>query len=442
LFIVSRAVPGLFASAVALVLVLLVGEIVPRLIALPQAIYARDTANPGLYQLDDLAGYVMVARYGGRLHSADFDQTFMTNDRGLRGANPDNKAPGEFRIVVLGDSFVMGAEVPPEQAFTDRLAALLHQRGYTYVTVVGVGVRGWGTYNEAGFLQENIDWLQPDLVVLSLYVGNIGENVLATAAGYQLRGGNIAYGPPAEALEGDSVTWFTHNFSVRAAEYAQPTFQDPGWNPCDGFPVPRGNTAVSTGGVSAIANGGSSYVLESAIDAARTWLHTNSLLYRGASDGWFRIRFGYNRPEPLMLDNWLVYTLRNGPRLYWYDLAVPLTVHYVDRARAVAARVGAATVTAIVPRDAQVDVVKLQAQLAQYQLSQDEIDLEKPQRDLTSSIQRLGMPVLDLAPVFRARADLAQLFFPHDIHFTARGHEVAAENLADWLEGLGQLPSH
>ena len=94
----------------------------------------------------------MVANYHGRLHTADFDQTFETNARGLRGPDPGNKSPGEFRIVVLGDGFVMGAEVPLEQCLTERLTVLLYRRGCTGVTVVGVGFWGWGTYNEAGFL--------------------------------------------------------------------------------------------------------------------------------------------------------------------------------------------------------------------------------------------------------------------------------------------------
>src|SRR5262249_53748194 len=153
-------------------------------IALPEtlheATYARDTANPGIYQLDSAAGYVMVPNYHGRLHGVDFDQSFDTNSRGMRDGEVGTKAPGEFRIVVIGDSFVMGAEVPVAQRSTDRLEALLRDRGYSHIRVVNVGVRGWGTYNEAGFLNANIGWLQPDLVVLSVFVGNIAENVFAT----------------------------------------------------------------------------------------------------------------------------------------------------------------------------------------------------------------------------------------------------------------------
>jgi lysophospholipase L1-like esterase len=419
------------------VFIAILAELLFRLMALPsaleQAMYARDSSNPGLYRLDAMAGYVMVPNYRGRLHGADFDQPLETNDRGLRGPEIGPKQAGEFRIVVLGDSFVLGAEVPVAQRFSDQLQTRLRARGHSDVNVLTVGTRGWGTYNEAGFLQENIDWLQPDLVVLCVYIGNISENVFATAAGYQIRGNTIAYGPSAAALEGDSVTWFDHNFRHGAADYPQPHLSDNDWKPGDGLPQPRGNAHPA---LSAKADQPTGYVPSSALDAARTWLRNDSMVYHGLADAWFSVRHGHRRPDALMLDNWLVFALRDGPRQYWYELAQPLTAQYVAEASAAAAQVRAPLLPVLIPRDAQVDDGKLRTLLNQYQLTPDEIDIDRPQRALLAAIDRLGASALDLEPVFRANPDSPQLFFPHDIHLTAYGHQVVAGALADTIERL------
>jgi lysophospholipase L1-like esterase len=430
----GAALPTLLFAAI-------LAEVLVRLIALPaaieQATYARDSANPGLYELDAGAGYTMVPSYRGRLHGADFDQSFETNSQGLRGNEVSVKQPGEFRIVVLGDSFVLGAEVPVEQRFSDRLEVDLKQHGYGAVRVISVGTRGWGTYNEAGFLRENISWLQPDLVVLCVFIGNISENVFATAAGYQLRGNTVAYGSPAATLEGDSVTWFDHNFRLGAAEYVQPSLPSNEWNQADGLPLPRGNADPST---SMDVDDPVRYMPGSAVDAMRTWLRNDSVLYHGAADAWFRLRYGYQRPAPLMLDNWLAFTLRDGPRQYWYEVAQPLTAQYVSQASAIAASVRAPLIAVIIPRDAQVDDAKLRVLMDRYRLLPDELDIDKPQRELLAATARLGLPVVDLEPIIRARPDSAQLFFPHDLHLTPAGHEVVAGAVADELEHTRLVP--
>src|SRR5262245_60542830 len=98
---------------------------------------------------------------------------------------PGPKLPGELRIVVLGDSYAVGGQVPYEQTFPALLEQDFRQLGYTNVRVIDAAVGGYSTYNEAGMLDENITWLQPDVVVVAAFVGNdIAENVLATRTGY------------------------------------------------------------------------------------------------------------------------------------------------------------------------------------------------------------------------------------------------------------------
>jgi hypothetical protein len=46
----------------------------------------------------------------------------------------------------------------------------------------------------------------------------------------------------------------------------------------------------------------------------------------------------------------------------------------------------------------------------------------------------VGVPVLDLLPLFRSMPDRANLYLRIDTHFTAYGHQVAAQSLAAFLE--------
>jgi len=155
-----------------LVFALVVAESIPRLLELPDRLAIGRTVGSGLYVLDDAAGYVMQPGYVGRWSGVDYDQSFQTNGRGLRGPELEPKQPGQFRIVVIGDSMVFGGQVREEQRFTERIETVISARGLAQVQVVNVGVPGWTTFNEAGFLAANSAWLQPDLVVLAVYLGN------------------------------------------------------------------------------------------------------------------------------------------------------------------------------------------------------------------------------------------------------------------------------
>jgi hypothetical protein len=61
--------------------------------------------------------------------------------------------------------------------------------------------------------------------------------------------------------------------------------------------------------------------------------------------------------------------------------------------------------------------------------------LRGPNRRLTEVADTLGVPVLDLLPVFRRTAGQGgeRLYFPVDIHWTAAGHNLAAQAVGEFL---------
>ncbi len=103
------------------------------------------------------------------------------NEAGMRDRLwPLQKAPGTFRIAVLGDSFAEAVQVPIEQTFwyilQDELNACIPFQGRK-VEVLNFGVSGYSTAQELLTLRHRARFYQPDLVLLAFFHGNdITEN--------------------------------------------------------------------------------------------------------------------------------------------------------------------------------------------------------------------------------------------------------------------------
>jgi hypothetical protein len=200
-------------------------------------------SQKGLFVLDDQAGYVMRQDACVRLKTTEYDGILRTNSRGMVGPEvPPAKAPGEFRVVVLGDSYTVGGQVPYEQTFPAVLEQDLRAAGYTNVRVINTGVGGYTTFNESRLLAEDLGWLQPDLVVLAAFLGNdVSENVLATSVGYRdapEHPKGMTWGLNAQSLLDDSGYWFPRNHLTGPAP--------PGpWDPGQPLPQPVGNQPAS-----------------------------------------------------------------------------------------------------------------------------------------------------------------------------------------------------
>ena len=96
-----------------------------------------------------------------------------TNAQGFRDnrAAIPPKAPGEFRIVVLGDSFTFGPGVEYEDIFTSRLQARL-ARTHPHAQVINLAVEGYNIVQYEAVLEEVGLGLDPDLVLVALFPVN------------------------------------------------------------------------------------------------------------------------------------------------------------------------------------------------------------------------------------------------------------------------------
>ena len=96
-----------------------------------------------------------------------------TNELGFRDATPRlaPKRPGEFRIVVLGDSFTVSAGVDYARIYTTLLEQRLKEK-HPGVHVINLAVGGYNVVQYAAVLEEVALGLEPDMVLVALYPEN------------------------------------------------------------------------------------------------------------------------------------------------------------------------------------------------------------------------------------------------------------------------------
>jgi lysophospholipase L1-like esterase len=403
----------------------------------------------GLFRLDSYSGFAMRPDLCVRLRSPEYDQVLRTNSRGFVGpdvASP--KAADEFRIVVLGDSYTAGGQVPYEQNYTALLQDRLRASGYAHVRVINLGVGGCGTFCQAGLLEENIGWAQPDLVVVSVFVGNnIFENVLSVAGGYRdapEHAKGVTWGPAAAELVDQSGAWFPRN-GLGSADVP------PAWDPTQPLPTPVGNSPSGTPPYSppsaTAASGGALSAFRQALhnvwDGARLRSRLLAALFGAPIDPSVTTAPGAAAPSKelrrLNVTSFEWTILRDPPRTYWLDVAWPLFGHYLNAIETTAAATGARVIVMAIPQMGQFDEFVRARTMADFRFSDAEVDWTRPQRELHAQADALGLPVLDLLDSFQSRADRAQLYLRQDTHFATPGHQVVAQELSSYLDRGGWI---
>ena len=135
---------------------------------------------------------------GPRPFPIEFRTDVRINSLGLRGPELDPVPPGGLRVVVLGDSWVAGLEVPENRTYTSVLTDELTDRLGVPVQVVNAGVRGYGTDQAWLLYQERLRQLDPELVVYHT-TGNDPEDNTVVHRMHRI------FSKPAFVFEGDGV---------------------------------------------------------------------------------------------------------------------------------------------------------------------------------------------------------------------------------------------
>ena len=127
-----------------------------------------------LFMPDDVIGYRLAPNQSVVYATREFTTPIATNAQGVRDDDIGPKAPGERRVVVLGDSLVLAVQVPHEATFCARLEARLNHgapAGVHY-RVINAGVQGYGPVEELLFYRRVVSRFDADLVLVATFVAN------------------------------------------------------------------------------------------------------------------------------------------------------------------------------------------------------------------------------------------------------------------------------
>ena len=106
-----------------------------------------------------------------------FQGEVSTNRWGMRDRNRSlEKGPHEFRIALVGDSVVEGVQVKSDEVMNIRMEKLLAEKGYPNTEVLNFSVEGIGTDQELVMYQERVRRFHPDVVVLVFVENDVMNN--------------------------------------------------------------------------------------------------------------------------------------------------------------------------------------------------------------------------------------------------------------------------
>ena len=157
-----------FATALTLVLL----EIVLRYAPVPlQQLQALEGLR-GCYRVDAEGLLETVPGWSSDLTVDDQTHTIHINSIGLRGPEVPAPVAGEQRILMLGDSFVMGYGVGDDETIPAILEAELNRDGGPPVRIGNAGMLGTGPREWAHTLARFQSSFDPTMVVACCYAGN------------------------------------------------------------------------------------------------------------------------------------------------------------------------------------------------------------------------------------------------------------------------------
>jgi hypothetical protein len=293
---------------------------------------------------------------------------------------PDNTSGSDStRLLALGDSFTFGMNVQDNQSFP----ALLNQKWHTF----NGGVFGYGTDNEAAWLNEYGWQTKPNIVLVGFFVGNDVKDVMVgmTKTVATADGRLVAAQASLDAMgQGDEDTQAPQSTGIKG------------------------------------------------------WLEQNSHAYLYLRSLWYNT-LGKRSGKPQKL------TIFDAAS--FYRKAVPpeieagwnKTFDILKQMQADTKAHNAQLVLVAIPAREQVYPGSWDDVKAQFGLNEADFDLTLPQQKLADFAKAQGMAYIDLLPDFKSHNSDPNLYFHIDRHWTASGHQVAASAIEKALQEQGLL---
>ncbi|MBD3163016.1 MAG: hypothetical protein GF346_11405 [Candidatus Eisenbacteria bacterium] len=304
----------------------------------------------------------------------------IVNSFGFRDREPLIPKPdGLYRIVGIGDSFVLGA-VPLERNFLRVAEAEAAERfadDSLQVEISMMGLGGYGPENEVGVLRSAALRLSPDLVVLCFYVGNDVTGVLLRG---EVLGGELYFTRSSNPL---------HDLLRRSRLF-----------------VLLERTATNFWRLRNLEKERGRPGREEPADPYRPTMYYRLILKK-------RLPVYESPPSERIERLWR----RTESALAEFDR--------------VCASAGVPWILLAIPAEEQVDPRVRARVLESLSVDPAGYDFDAPQRRLRAFADARGIDLIDLLPVFRAATVDPRLYIPNDTHWNEEGNALAGRILAD-----------
>ena len=294
----------------------------------------------------------------------------VVNDMGHRDDEVTLEKPeGVYRILMLGDSFTVGANVLQEQAYPQVLETLLDDRSDRDIQVVNTGVGGWEPFMYAQYYEHYGQDFDPDLVLIGFFAGNDAYNQLTRVEQLPttVLGRRVSRDSATKPLTKLLVYLHEHSHLTRLLMQKGPHALTFTRDDCADF--------------------SEEYV---AVQQARMPSH----LQRSA------------KQESLAANS----------------------IQQIQRIQQSASEAGIPVVVVLLPDENQINPDLQDVLLAEDERSH--YDFGMPQSLLSELFADEGIPTIDLLPVF---LDDSRCLYMNDTHWIPEGHHLAAETIADQL---------
>jgi len=394
----KQVLVGLFLALVSLCVSILLLELGVRFLPPPY-----DPAIGEFYACHNTLGWTGAPNFSGVIEDPSFRQEVNFNSQGMHDTEHTlEKAPGTFRILMLGDSFVQAVQVNETETAHQILEDTLNkseQESQFQFEVISGGVINWGTNQQLVYYREEGRLFQPDLVLLAFYLGN---DLL-------------------DNLPGNAVT--THGFNCYA----------PYFTICNGQlnPVPL----TYAPGISRLQNNCPLPVLQTAINAMG-WLYQHSRLYRQLEPliiaNQPRQQFGRDFPSAFSA----LYFPNSEAEL---EQAWQITEGTLAQLQTEVEADGAKFAVAIISPDIVIRLGGLSPTEQEIFLRDNpafaQAQANRPNQHLAQFFNNQHIPFIDLTGpmIEHLAANQVPLYILGEGHWTVEGNRTAADILADWL---------
>ena len=136
--------------------------------------YPQINQHDQMFEYEPLLGWRFTPNKTGPIvYPGEARHYIRINSQGFRDDEPPREMQHAKRILVVGDSFVSNIAVEDQAVFTE---VMQHQLPDT--SVLNFGVNGYSTVQEYLLLQQKTDDVNPDVIILVVYIRNdLTENV-------------------------------------------------------------------------------------------------------------------------------------------------------------------------------------------------------------------------------------------------------------------------